>query len=141
MRTIKKIIIHCSDSAFGNRDVIDVWHKARKWKGIGYHYVICNGYPATAMTYAADWDGRIEEGRPVSEAGAHVKGHNADSIGICLIGKAQNQFTPLQIKRLTALIEVLRGQYAIPLAQIYGHRDFDEGKTCPNFSVSQFLGV
>jgi hypothetical protein len=37
MRAIKQIIIHCSDSEFGNVIQIDRWHRERGWKGIGYH--------------------------------------------------------------------------------------------------------
>ena len=43
--TPDRITIHCSDSEWGNADVIDEWHKKRGWDGIGYHYVILNGYP------------------------------------------------------------------------------------------------
>ncbi|VEI47016.1 Uncharacterised protein [Actinobacillus equuli] len=33
-----------------------------------------------------DIDGSVETGRQVGEIGAHVKGHNSNSVGICLIG-------------------------------------------------------
>ena len=50
MREIKKIIIHCSDSEFGDAALIDKWHKERGWTGIGYHYVILNGCRKATMT-------------------------------------------------------------------------------------------
>lgn len=31
-------------------------------------------------------NGVVEEGRPIEQSGAHVAGHNHDSIGICLVG-------------------------------------------------------
>ena len=40
MAKLTNIIIHCSDSDFGDAQTIDLWHKQRGWKGIGYHYVI-----------------------------------------------------------------------------------------------------
>ena len=73
MRDIDKIIIHCSATQEGKEisaATIDEWHKKRGWRGIGYHYVI-------------GLDGMIEYGRPITETGAHVKGHNKGSIGIC----------------------------------------------------------
>ena len=76
MRDVNKIIIHCSATQEGKEisaATIDEWHKARGWRGIGYHYVI-------------GLDGMIEYGRPITETGAHVKGHNKGSIGICYIG-------------------------------------------------------
>ena len=66
MRTINKIIIHCSATQEG-RDLdaaeINRWHLKRGWKGIGYHYVVL-------------LDGTIEYGRSIYEHGAHVKNHN-----------------------------------------------------------------
>ena len=43
MRHIDKIIIHCSATPKGQRVTIDQirgWHTARRWRNIGYHYVI-----------------------------------------------------------------------------------------------------
>jgi N-acetyl-anhydromuramyl-L-alanine amidase AmpD len=134
--TIDTIIIHCSDSGFGSREMIDAWHKARGWDSIGYHYVISNGHPVTSAIYAPEWDGKVEIGRGHEIVGAHAVGHNATSIGICLIGTAAGLFTPLQIKELAALVEWLRGTYNIPRGKVIGHRDVDTaGKTCPGFDV------
>ena len=51
------------------------------WDGIGYHKIILR-------------DGTIENGRPEYWMGAHVKGKNNKSLGVCLIGR--NQFTNRQ---------------------------------------------
>jgi hypothetical protein len=64
---VSKIIVHCSATREGddsiNAEVIDRWHKARGWKGIGYHFVIL-------------LDGKIETGRMINKCGAHTKGYN-----------------------------------------------------------------
>lgn len=76
MRTIDKIIIHCSATKEGlNFNVNDIrrWHKAKGWKDVGYHYVIC-------------LDGTVQPGRPIAQVGAHCSGYNKNSIGICYIG-------------------------------------------------------
>lgn len=76
MRKINQIIVHCSATPEGknfNANDIDRWHKERGFDCIGYHYVI-------------DLDGTIEKGRPIEKVGAHVKGHNSNSIGVCYIG-------------------------------------------------------
>ena len=52
---------------------IDRWHRERGWLKIGYHYVIKR-------------DGTVETGRELEEVGAHAKGHNAISVGICMVG-------------------------------------------------------
>ncbi len=86
-RVIDSIIVHCSDSACGDREVIDKWHRERGWNEIGYHFVITNGHLVSGSKYNPDHDGDIQVGRPVGKIGSHCKGHNANSIGICLIGK------------------------------------------------------
>ena len=73
MRKIKQIIVHCSATKEGQdfkaKD-IKRWHFERGFSDIGYHYVV-------------DLDGTIEEGRSLELIGAHTKGQNRDSIGIC----------------------------------------------------------
>jgi N-acetylmuramoyl-L-alanine amidase len=126
MRTIRRIMVHCSDSTFGDAALIESWHIQRGWSEIGYHYVLLR-------------DGTVEQGnRHDDEVGAHVKGHNHDSIGICLIGK-DGLFSMAQAASLRQLLQALRAQYAIPSEQIFGHSQFDKGKTCPDFDVQDFV--
>lgn len=134
MRPINKLIIHCSDSEFGDADLIDAWHKEKGWSGIGYHYVILNGYRAKD-----EWtedDGVMENGRDEEEVGSHCKGHNKDSIGICLIGR--KGFTDRQMIMLRNLVEDLTDKYDIPYDKVYGHYELDPKKTCPNFNMNKF---
>lgn len=133
MRHINEIIIHCSATPEG-RDYtvadIDRWHKARGWRGIGYHYVIYR-------------DGSVHAGRPVEQIGAHCTGHNANSIGICYIGGvAADGKTPKDTRTLAQrialreLVEELRAKY--PGATVHGHREFAP-KACPSFDVQTEL--
>lgn len=131
MRTIKEIIIHCADTPEGRNDKaadIDRWHKQRGFDRIGYHYVI-------------DLDGTIEYGRDTDCIGAHCKGHNTNSIGICYIGgsdrdtlKPKDTRTDEQKASLVLLLKYLRQRY--PDAKIYGHRDFSD-KPCPSFDAKK----
>lgn len=131
MRTIKEIIIHCADTPEGRDDRaadIDRWHKQRGFDRIGYHYVI-------------DLDGTIEAGRDTECIGAHCKGHNTNSIGICYIGgadrdtlKPKDTRTDEQKASLLLLLKYLRQRY--PDAKIYGHRDFSD-KPCPSFDAKK----
>jgi len=85
VRVIDTIVIHQSDSAFGTASLIDERHRARGWSGIGYHRVILNGW-VTETEFRPECDGMIQAGRALECVGAHVRGHNETSIGICLIG-------------------------------------------------------
>jgi hypothetical protein len=138
MREINKIILHCSDSLYGDRDLINSWHKARGFKEIGYHYLILNGYRYYSPSYKSnvymDEDGKLQIGRAIDKAGAHCKGHNHDSIGICLIGR--HTFTARQLLDvLPNLLIDLMEQFKIPSCAIFGHYEFDSQKTCPNIDM------
>lgn len=143
MKKITNLVIHCSDSEFGDAKTIDEWHKERGWKRIGYHFVILNG--KRASEYKIDDDGKIERGRFLnddewiedSEIGSHCLGLNDRTIGICLIGK--KQFTLSQWKALVNLcIDRIRKAKIDPEAVI-GHYETPsgkaQGKTCPNLDM------
>jgi N-acetylmuramoyl-L-alanine amidase len=134
MREIKRVFVHCSDSYAHmniNADIIREWHvNERGWNDIGYHYVILR-------------NGEIENGRPVEIIGAGVKGHNSNSIHICMIGGKPDRgsnldhfanFTFKQYQTLIQLREAIDTDYGNPTW--LGHRDVDKGKTCPNFDVT-----
>jgi N-acetylmuramoyl-L-alanine amidase len=125
MRQIKKIIIHQSASDIPTHDdisVVDRWHKERGWKGVGYHYFIQS-------------DGVLQYGRSICEVGAHTKGHNRDSIGICLHGKTK--FTPNQFATLRHLVESL--DFTLGNLKVYGHSDFEPTRHCPGFDYKNVL--
>ncbi|MXR36727.1 N-acetylmuramoyl-L-alanine amidase [Craterilacuibacter sinensis] len=160
MRPIKLIVIHCAASPNGKQlakndgrqsaaGIIDVWHSRRGFKrqadaiarfnpnltSIGYHFVL-------------DTDGRKSLGRALDEVGAHAQGHNANSIGICLVGT--DRYTRAQWDALHSLVKALQAQY--PTARITGHRDLSPDlngdgqitpnewtKTCPGFDVAAWI--
>lgn len=139
-REIEQIVIHCSDSDFGNADLIRKWHvDGNGWDDIGYHFVICNGRPVSAREYDAKWDGHLETGRRIETAGAHVKGHNAYSVGICMIGGKDGKFTMRQFETLRSLVKTLQIAHRVTDENVLGHRDLDAGKECPGFDVQDWL--
>lgn len=130
MRKITRHIIHASATPNERNHTavdIDAWHKQRGWSGIGYHFVIRR-------------NGKVETGRRLERMGAHVEGHNKDSIGTCLIGAGVSikDFTPEQISSLKGLHEALSKQF--PNLTIHGHREY-ANKSCPGFDISELLAV
>ncbi len=139
IRRIDTLIIHCSDTPDGRWTTtadIDRWHAERgfrrdprlighhepRLKHIGYHYVIYT-------------TGAVANGRSAREIGAHCRGHNARSLGVCLIGRSR--YTQRQWESLAALVEACGNAY--PHITVHGHREFDPGKTCPGFDVAAWL--
>ena len=129
------IVVHAADTP-PTMDVgwkeINQWHtRERGWAAIGYHVVIRR-------------DGTVEAGRPLDAIGAHVAGQNATSVGICMIGAKGTysgkdpyaHYTKDQMVSLVAVLKLLRGMY--PDAKVCGHRDFDKGKQCPSFDVTNW---
>lgn len=132
MRKINKIILHCADTDdsldIGFREIND-WHRKRGWlspSGVscGYHYIIRR-------------DGSVEIGRPEGETGAHARGQNSNSLGVVLVGR--KDFSEDQMDALFALIWGLCRKHQLdPTENVYGHYEFDDGKTCPNLDMNLF---
>lgn len=130
MRRIDEIIVHCTATPQGmavSVSDIDRWHRQRGFAGIGYHFVVY-------------LDGTVHTGRPIDRVGAHCKGHNAHSIGVCYVGGLDVQGCPMDTRTpqqkiaLHVLMVALITQY--PNAKVYGHRRF-ANKACPCFDAEK----
>lgn len=132
----KYITVHCSATrpcVKVDSEVIRRWHVEKGWSDCGYHFVVLK-------------DGNVEEGRPISRTGAHVKGYNKSNIGICLAGgldihgKPAFTYAVVQMDALRALITELVGIHGIKQENIKGHRDWPKvAKDCPCFDVQSKL--
>jgi N-acetyl-anhydromuramyl-L-alanine amidase AmpD len=134
MREIDEIFIHCSatpPSMDIGVETIRTWHLARNFRDIGYHWVIRR-------------DGVVESGRHPNESGAHVRGRNANSLGVCLVGGSEEEtghhefnYTMAQMETLEMLVkQILKDleelQEDVP--KIRGHNEVS-AKACPCFNV------
>ena len=128
MGSVSKIVLHCSDSP-NDRDIgraeIDEWHKERGWKEVGYHWIV-------------RIDGRLEKGRDESRPGAHVQGHNANTIGVVLVGR--DSFPAYQMVPALVLVASLVVRHNLKATDVVGHRELAplSGKTCPNTDMNHF---
>ena len=78
MRRIDYLVLHCSATREGQElppEALERAHRLRGFNGTGYHYYIRR-------------DGTTVGTRPLKLVGAHVKGYNKYSIGICYEGGA-----------------------------------------------------
>ena len=135
MRDIDSIVVHCAatpPSMDIGVTIIRDWHvNERGWSDIGYHYVIRR-------------NGKIENGRPIKRPGAHAKGFNHNSIGVCWVGGVaegssapEDNRTAEQSASLFTLLQELQAQF--PGAAVLGHRDIKGvAKACPSFDVRQW---
>ena len=128
------IVIHCSASRANQQVTVETirhWHVVeRGWSDIGYHWIIDRG-------------GKVHAGRNARMIGAHARGHNHESIGVCLIGglgdgdEPENNFTSGQMLTLQMLVESLQLRY--PGAEVVGHNELNPYKACPSFFVDDWL--
>lgn len=149
MREINLIVVHCSATPEGkDYHVEDIrqMHIQRGFSDIGYHYLV-------------PLDGDIEVGRKVDKIGAHAKGYNANSIGVCYVGGVDANYIPkdtrteAQKEALICLIKDLKKAY--PNARVCGHRDlspdlnnngkvdkFEWIKVCPCYNpIEEYLHI
>lgn len=136
MKVIKRIVVHHSATETGNAACFRVLHRAvNGWNDVGYHYVIGNG--------TLTGSGEVEDGRKLPFVGAHAKGANEDSIGICLVGNFNRQKpSDKQLSSLVSLILKLKKLYSLVNADITLHKLVKGSSTeCPgkNFSLEKLL--
>ena len=144
MRTINLIVVHCSATQ-GNRtlspEALDLMHRRRGFNGVGYYFYIRKN-DSTKTT------------REIERIGAHTKGHNLNSIGICYEGgldchgRPADTRTEWQIHSMHVLVLTLLRDY--PGCRVCGHRDLSPDlngngeiepeewvKACPCFDAEE----
>ena len=118
MRNIEIAVVHCSATKinvnFSYKDLKHLHVGINNWSDIGYHYY----YPRDGCEYVC---------RPIEHAGAHVKGYNDCSVGLCYEGGLDTNGKPCdtrtdgQKQAMNKRISLLRKTYGkIP---VVGHRD------------------
>jgi len=129
---IDLIVIHCAATPNGRSrytiEDIDSWHHDRgfrrrvsgnpKHMHVGYHYVI-------------HVDGTVALGRGIEEVGAHARGVNENSVGVCMIGT--DAFTREQWESLRVTVSAVE-QLLLSNVRVTGHNEFST-KTCPGFDA------
>ena len=130
LKSVEYIVVHGSatkpEMDIGVEEITR-WHKMKGWLTVGYHYVIRR-------------DGVLEEGRSRTIPGAHSKGYNHKSLGICVVGGLDSKgipngaYTEEQYATLKALLTSLTLTHS--KATVVGHRDLDNASTaCPCIDI------
>lgn len=138
---VHEIVVHCSATRsnwMGNATLVSQraeirrWHVDENgWRDIGYHWLIGR-------------DGKLLPGRPETEIGAGVEGHNRGVIHICLIGGAGSvedgrfgdSFTAAQDVTLRQQLQAIGMRTQV--RRISGHNEW-AAKACPGFNVPNWL--
>lgn len=121
------IVVHHAAAKSASVQDVHRWHLSNGWVGIGYHYYIRK-------------DGSIWRGRPEKSIGAHARGSNACSVGVCCEGDymVETAMPAAQKASLVDLLKYLQEKY--PKAKIVRHKDV--GNTdCPgnNFPFREIV--
>ena len=132
MRKIELIIIHCSATRCDRPFTVEALIRchADLFGFTGYHYYITR-------------DGNVYQTRHENLIGAHAKGYNSHSLGICYEGGLNPRHEPAdtrteaQKQALRDLLRRLKARH--PQARIMGHRDLPGvHKDCPCFDCSEY---
>ena len=136
MRKIDLIVVHCSATRCDRSYPVEtlIADHGKRFGYTGYHYYVTR-------------DGRLYQTRHENLVGAHAKGYNKHSIGVCYEGGLNPQGKPAdtrtdkQKKTLLGLLCALKLDY--PDAVILGHRDLpDVHKACPCFNArEEYAGI
>ena len=137
-RKITMLVIHCSATRCNRRYLVQqLYHdhvEVNHWRFIGYHFYVLR-------------DGRVEATRPLERMGAHAKGFNAHSIGICYeggldeAGHPADTRTPEQKRAMARLIVQMKLQFPT-IKEVVGHRDLPGvQKSCPCFDAGTLMGL
>lgn len=132
IRRVTRVFLHCTASdgtgsnyiGAGLIRTITAWHKQRKFRTIGYHYVI-------------DKTGFINIGRNIEETPAAQEGNNLGTIAICLHGLDKKKFTEAQFKSLRGLASEINKAYNGNIT-FHGHKEVS-AKSCPVFDYKTVL--
>lgn len=118
-RETNLIIFHHSLTDDGDVESFRKYHKEHNnYEDIGYHFVIPR-------------EGRFQKGRDLKYIGAHARGKNKDSIGVCLIGNFHNyEPTESQLNESLILYHDLCRYYSKNLI-IDFHRPKGMKNSCP----------
>lgn len=129
MRTIDLIIIHCSATREDRRFPLMALIRCHRdrFGFTGYHYYV-------------ERDGTVTQTRHEQLPGAHARGYNQHSLGVCYEGgldkdgNPKDTRTPAQKRALRQLLQRLKEAH--PNATVLGHRDLlGVRKSCPCFDV------
>ena len=126
---IDKIILHHSASTMDSTTIYDIhrWHLQRGWLGCGYHYVIHE-------------DGSIFEGRPANTVGAHARGYNERSIGICVVGNFEVEYPNIYQQEALGrlLLYLINDKLSGQSLSIIRHKDI-AATLCPGKNFTFFI--
>ena len=127
MRDITTLIVHHSASPLiTTAKQMKAWHKAKGWNDIGYHYVI-------------EATGKLVRGRPIEVIGAHCKGFNTDSVGVCLSGDNTRDAEKWGLSQMAVLFDLIHCfRLVFPNIKILGHKDLGATE-CPGVDIRKVL--
>lgn len=130
---VRFIVVHCSATRVNRNYTVEQMmrdHKARGFRTVGYHFYIRKS-------------GEVTQHRKLLEVGAHAKGFNRCSIGVCYeggldaAGRPADTRTPEQRAMLHELLQKLHSLF--PKAYIVGHNELPGvTKACPCFSCGEY---
>jgi N-acetylmuramoyl-L-alanine amidase len=109
MRPIKLIVVHHAARSTATLETITHTHKARGFKGVGYHVVIERGARMA--------------GRDPRRPGAHTQGLNANTLAVCIADDCNKRLRPEDWEALVSQCVDWCAHFKLPASAVIGHRE------------------
>tara|TARA_R110002033_G_scaffold60198_3_gene110300 strand:+ start:14502 stop:14918 length:417 start_codon:yes stop_codon:yes gene_type:complete len=133
MRNINRVVLHCTATqpSATVQSILNYWKNVKKWKSVGYHWIIEPCGNATCLS-------------PIQDVTNGARGFNSDSLHVSYIGGVDEDNNPKDTRtqeqkdKTLFLLKGFRSQFKD--IEITGHRDLKGvNKACPSFDVKEWL--
>lgn len=138
--TVTTAVVHYSDAlgpdAVGPPDQPDEHAAVQQVRAIQRFHMGERGWCDIAYHRLIAPDGTVFEGRSLGQVGAHCAGHNAESVGYCLL--TDGPVTDAQKASLLELLQADRAPLGAPYSKVGPHRAFT-ATACPGDTIAEWV--
>jgi hypothetical protein len=130
------VVHHSASSTSTTVEQIRGWHRDKGWRDIGYHWLVTDA-PGEGPTLHLGRDHDLDGEWEPWEYGAHARGHNSHTIGICLVG-SHSDYAPSDeaLTMLHGWLVAICLNWGLTADDVRGHREMEGASTeCPGTYV------
>lgn len=109
MRRVDLIVVHHAARATATLETITATHRARGFKGVGYHVIVERGARMA--------------GRDPRTPGAHTQGLNPTTLAVCIADDCNKRLRPEDWEAVVGQCVDWCAHFGLPASAVIGHRE------------------